>query len=65
MLDERKVELRDVLFEVVVLVAVVPLIVSDPKIEDEDDDDDDDHVETAAFRLAAMPRRSRRDDATS
>ena len=64
MLDERKVELRDVLFEVVVLVAVVPLIVSDPKIEDEDDDDDD-HVETAAFRLAAMPRRSRRDDATS
>jgi len=61
-LDERKVELRDVLFEVVVLVAVVPLIVSDPKIEDEDDDD---HVETAAFRLAAMPRRSRRDDATS
>ena len=64
MLDERKVEIREVLFEVVVLVAVVPLIVSDPKIEDEDDDDDD-HVETAAFRLAAMPRRSRRDDATS
>lgn len=64
MLDERNVELSGELFEVVVLVAVVPLIVSDPKIEDEDDDDDD-HVETAAFRLAAMPRRSRRDDATS
>jgi len=63
-LDERNVELSGELFEVVVLVAVVPLIVSDPKIEDEDDDDDD-HVETAAFRLAAMPRRSRRDDATS
>ena len=61
MLDERKVELRDVLFEIVELVAVLPLLVSGPNIED----DNVDHVKTAAFRLAAMPRRKRRDDATS